>query len=47
MSNLKTLCGICNEPEGNDPKAHVCLCLDCGLEWEDNEPNCDCESEER
>lgn len=53
MSELISLCGICNEPEGNDPKAHQCLCKECGMDFEDCEcckecgADCLCEDESK
>lgn len=38
-------CGICGEVEGDDPKAHQCLCGQCFQEWDGDEPMCECERE--
>lgn len=40
------LCNICNTLEGDDPKAHACLCEECGQEFDGYEPNCECKEEE-
>jgi hypothetical protein len=42
MSQETITCLVCGLDEGNDPKAHICICGECGDEFEEYAAACDC-----